>query len=513
MGRLPTTEVAAPFPMKPHDECPLLRGSSVTNHWRPSLRLTLVASALSLLGALAAPGATINGHTPYLNGANVPWNDFGTDFGTSNYNSSWFNSAFAAMHAKGVNAARIWLHCDGRATPTFNSSGDVTGISSTLVSNLQDMLTKANNNGIKVYLSLWSFDLFNNNHANMVSNTTYTADYINNALNPILNGIVSYPALAAIEVMNEPEWGVAQTPNTTTQSVTLAQMQAFVRSITTAIHAKTTSINVTVGSASIKWSTANGKDATVGDWWAGLGLDNRDVHYYGWMTGNGYNYDPLKSGHTPSYYGWTVPAVVGEFAAKGDVPYSFPQQMMDNAYNNGYAGHMPWSYAGVDSEGSFSNFSAAAQAFASNPGVGPNTNYDFESSTQGWGFQSGSGSVATSTTEYYSGTHSLKASFSGATQGIIGVYGPSPNPAGNTFAVWVWVPSGTPLNGMQAYVEYGSGYTWVGGTWVSSSSLTTGAWNEVFVSAPSGQTIQAAGVSILFNSAYTGSFYIDAVTY
>ena len=48
---------------------------------------------------------------------------------------------------------------------------------------------------------------------------------------------------------------------------------------------------------------------------------------------------------------------------------------------------------------------------------------------------------------------------------------------------------------------------------MSASSLTAGAWNEIFVSAPSGQTIQAVGISFLFNSSYTGSFYIDAVTY
>src|SRR5579871_6052313 len=222
--------------MKPHEDRLLSRALSLTKPLRSRLRLAVAASALALLALSPAEGATINGHTPYLNGANVPWNDFGTDFGTSNYNGTWFNNAFAAMHGAGVNSARIWLHCDGRATPTFNGSGDVTGLSSTCVSNLQDMLNKANANGIKIYLSLWSFDLFNNNHASLVSNTTYTQDYITKALNPILTGIVSYPALAAIEIMNEPEWGVAQTPNTTTQSVTLAQMQTFVKSIATAIH-------------------------------------------------------------------------------------------------------------------------------------------------------------------------------------------------------------------------------------------------------------------------------------
>jgi hypothetical protein len=499
--------------MNPIDNRKALRGSPSENHPRHPLLRSAFAVAVGLLAALPATAATINGSTPYLNGNNVPWNDFGTDFGTSNYSSSWFNSAFAAMHAKGVNSARIWLHCDGRATPTFNSNGDVTGISSTLVANLQDMLNKAQANDIKIYLSLWSFDLFNNNHASLVSNTTYTSDYITKALDPILSGIDTYPALAVIEVINEPEWAVSVTPNTTTQSVTLAQMQTFIKSITTAIHAKTSKINVTVGSASVKWSTANGKDGTQADWWSGLGLDNRDVHFYSWMVGNGYDYDPFKSGHTPAYYGWKVPCVIGEFPALACQPYTFPLQMMAAAYNNGYAGHMPWSYAGVDSNGDFADYEAASDSFASNPSVGPTTNYDFEGSTDGWGFQSGSGSVSSSTAEWFSGSYSLQASFNNTTSAIVGVYSPSPNPAGKTVAEWVWVPSGTPLNGLQAYVEYGSGYTWVGGTWISASSLTTDAWNEVTVSAPAGQTIQALGINFLFNSTYTGSFYIDAVTY
>ena len=143
-------------------------------------------------------------------------------------------------------------------------------------------------------------------------------------------------------------------------------MQAFVSAIAAAVNAKTTTKNVTVGSASIKWSTANGLDGTVGDWWAGLGLDHREVHYYDWMTGSGYNYDPFKAGHTPAYYGWSQPAVIGEFGGNGNAPSASVSQMMENAWTNGYAGHMPWSYAGVDGEGTFNDFKAASLSFANN---------------------------------------------------------------------------------------------------------------------------------------------------
>jgi hypothetical protein len=479
-----------------------------------SVRIASVcAAAWAALSLSTALGATINGSTPYLNGANIPWNDFGTDFGGGSYSSSWWNTAFANLHSGGVNAARIWLHCDGRATPTFNGSGDVTGISSTLVPNLQNMLTEAANNGIHVYLSLWSFDLFNNNHASLVTNTTYTTDYINNALIPILNGIKGYSALAAIEIINEPEWGISITPNTTTQSCTLAQMQTFIKSLTTAIHAHLSGVNVTVGSASVKWSTANGKDGTLADWYAGLGLDHRDVHYYSWMVGSGYNYNPLASGHTPSYYGWGVPGVVGEFPAMSCSPYTSPLQMMSSANNNGFAGHMPWSYAGVDSNGDFADFEGASETFNSTPTYVPALKYDFEGSTDGWAVESGSATLSSSSTEYYTGSDSLKVAFSSnSTSNIIGV-SPSGSPAGKFITFWLWVPSQSALSGVECYCESGSSWTWSSGAWLANSSLAQGAWNELNMIAPSGTTIDQIGVLIDFASSYTGSFYIDSVTY
>jgi hypothetical protein len=263
------------------------------------------------------------------------------------------------------------VHCDGRASPEFNAAGDVTGLDANFIPNLQDMLDKAQARGIRVQLCLWSFDMLKRNsrakggmHASLITNATYRSNYITKALNPMLDAIASKPALAVIEVINEPEWGIAETPAETTQSVTLAQMRAFVAAIASAVHAKSTRLNVTVGSASTKWSTDNGLDATQGDWWAGLGLDHREVHYYSWQVGATWNFDPFHPGHTPAYYGWTVPAVIGEFAANGNTPYANVSQMMENAWTNGYAGHMPWTYAGVDGNGSFDNFKAAALSFA-----------------------------------------------------------------------------------------------------------------------------------------------------
>jgi hypothetical protein len=349
-----------------------------------SLRRAICASLVLAAAASFSPAATINGSTPYLNGANIPWNNFGMDFGThpswgAGYDPTWWNNTFAALAAYKINAARIWVHCDGRASPEFNSSGDVTGLDSNFIPNLQDMLDKAHAHGVRVQLCLWSFDMCNDNtgsagpyagrHHTLITNTTYRNNYITRALNPMLDGIVNKPALAIIEVINEPEWAITEAGGHTTYKVSRDQMRAFVRAVRDAVKAKT-SKHVTVGSASVKWSTNNGRDGTDSDYWGGLGLDHREVHYYDWMVGSGYNFDPFANGHTPAYYGWTTPAVIGEFGGNGNTPYSAVLDMMNRAYNNGYAGHMPWSYWGGDAEGSFADFRSAALTFANNHDLG-----------------------------------------------------------------------------------------------------------------------------------------------
>lgn len=501
---------------------PLPQSYSRRQFWR-----VCSALAAAVVATASAAAATINASTPYLNGVNIPWRQFGIDFGThpswgSNYDGAWFNTAFAAMKAQGINAARIWVHCDGRASPEFNASGDVTGLDSNFIPNLQDMLDKANTHGIRIQLCLWSFDMCNDNtagagpyggkHANLITNTTYRSNYITRALNPMMDAIKDKPALAVMEIINEPEWAIAETPASTTQSVTKAQMQSFVSALTTAINAKT-SKNITVGSASTKWSSNNGLDGNLADWWAGLGLDHREVHYYDWMTGSGYNFDPFKAGHTPSYYGWTIPAVIGEFGGNGNTPYANVSTMMEAAWNNGYAGHMPWSYAGVDGEGTFNDFKAASLSFY-NAHLAATVVYTFESSTQNWGFKWGTGSVATSTTQHQgSGTRSLRVNFNNSADAGLGVDAPSPNPAGKTITIWVWVPNQTAVNGLFAYVQYGSGWTWTQGATKTNAQLTKNAWNSLTVAAPAGQTIQRIGLGYDFVSTYTGTFYIDSVTY
>ena len=187
--------------MNPYRQSFLFGDLSALCHSQRYFWRTLLGVAAGVVSTLSATAATINSSTPYLNGVNVPWRQFGIDFGThpswgANYDGTWFNNAFVAMKAQGINSARIWVHCDGRASPEFNASGDVTGLDSNFIPNLQDMLDKANASGIKIQLCLWSFDMCNDNtggagpyggkHANLITNTTYRSNYITKALNPMM---------------------------------------------------------------------------------------------------------------------------------------------------------------------------------------------------------------------------------------------------------------------------------------------------------------------------------------
>ncbi|MDX2186009.1 MAG: CBM35 domain-containing protein [Opitutaceae bacterium] len=334
-----------------------------------SLRARLACAFLAAASFVSANPSTIPG-VGYINGTNIAWRSFGSDFGGNGtlYNAAFWTETFNNLNAYKVNGARVWVHIDGRASPTFDSNGDVLGNPSTFVAEISDMLDKANAYGVKVQLCLWSFDMLKDYrayggpsagvHHSLITNATYRANYISRSLVPLVNAIKNKPALLAIELCNEPEWMVSENPDRNANAhLPLAQIRTFFREMRDAIKNAAPNVRVTIGSASVKWSDSNAAshsgDANVGDWWSGLGLDYRSVHYYSWMSGSGYNHDPFATGHTPDYYGLEdLPTVIGEFGGKGNAPYNNGLTQMNRAYTNGYAGHFAWAYFGYFPDGS-----------------------------------------------------------------------------------------------------------------------------------------------------------------
>jgi len=91
----------------------------------------------------------------------------------------------------------------------FDSNGYFLTPTSQFLSDLGTMLTLAGNNGIKVLISLFSFECANNVEChNMITDPNKNTPFINNALTTILdyinnNGLSSH--VFAFEMFNEPE--------------------------------------------------------------------------------------------------------------------------------------------------------------------------------------------------------------------------------------------------------------------------------------------------------------------
>jgi len=285
----------------------------------------------------------------WFNGVNIPWNQFGYDIGAA-YNHNWFETFFQTCKTNHINSARFWVHCDGRASPTFNTNGEVTGLPASFISDITDLVTLSRTYDVVLMITLWSFDMCkqeisNGFHPDLITDASKTQSYIDKALMPMLQALKNFENVV-YEVINEPEWCIKETPGTTVALVPLVQMQRFVGMIANAI-VKNSPHKVTVGSASLKWDAKN--PPGVGNWWsdASIGqgfpggkLNFYQVHYYDWMWNPDWGYDPCRE--PASYWGLDKPTVVGELSANG--AHYTAQQSLDCSYNHTFVGDMFWSY-------------------------------------------------------------------------------------------------------------------------------------------------------------------------
>ena len=137
------------------------------------------------------------------------------------------------------------------------------------------------------------------------------------------------------------------------------------------------------------------------------------------------------------------------------------------------------------------------------------TLYDFETSTGSWTYNSSIKSIALSTTEHVTGTHSLavvSATGSSVTQGL--VYVPQSGlAAGGTVEFHVWVPANSKLTSVQPFIA-NSSYAW---STSKTTTFTAGAWNTYSIVVPANAI--EIGVSFDSNGGFAGTAYIDSITY
>lgn len=279
--------------------------------------------------ALAAAGAVPSVTDPrYFAGVNVPWFNWGYDFGGGQKNGASspavraaLAEGFGRLKAAGVHTVRWWTFEGDPSQITRDASGAPTGLNPAVYADFDAALALADQ-----YDLAYDFVLF---HAPTAVPRAWIVDpdqrqRLANALAPLFERYKDHPRILAWEIINEPEydiWG---------NKIPLEAVQATVKLLATTVHAHTRTA-VTVGEATLEGVPL----------WSGLGLDFHSPHWYdqmdsGLMCARCSDMATIRA----AYKFDRLPIVLGEFYGGPDVD---TLQRLKDFRTKGFAGAWTWS--------------------------------------------------------------------------------------------------------------------------------------------------------------------------
>ncbi|MBK7826854.1 cellulase family glycosylhydrolase [Nannocystis sp.] len=313
------------------------------------------------------PGSRIpvGGGDYFLLGANYPWKSYGGDFGSNAWGvygvhtkADEIAGQFQQMADSGLNVVRWFVFTDGRAGVIFDNSGTPSGLHADVLIDFDTAVGIASDHGIYLVPVLFDFhwmfwakqegEVQLGGRSDTITDPVKRAALVEKVVIPLLEQYKDEPAILAWEIMNEPEWSIADlpegSPDNQANAVPLADFYSLAIAIADAVHSKT-SAYVTLGSASIKWIKAWTPAFAAAHKLPALNLDFYQAHYYPWMDGQGFDnhadYGSLKFSPNEQTYealGLDRPLVIGELVISDDAG-----KRLDTLLNNGYAGAWPWS--------------------------------------------------------------------------------------------------------------------------------------------------------------------------
>ncbi len=306
----------------------------------------------------------IRGKNYYLNGVNVAWDQWTLDL--TNYDAGKFEAMFSTIAASGGNAVRWWWFIDGESQLSF-SGNLVQPLQQKIFDNLDVAFDAAAAHGILIMPVFLSFDIENRSREFLVTDAAATDAFVANVVTPLVERYADHPGMGLWEIMNEGDWLLTGEGGT----VSVSDYQRFHGKVAAGIHAADSDALVTTGSASFKYleggnnilSDAALRSAAGGDPLAYL--DVYQTHYYGWMHGDGWSYEPwIKT--SSAYNGDGKPILIGEFPCKGEAGRWSTLQMHAESVSQGYAGTFCWAYFDnrADDEGTWSDAQAGVAAVA-----------------------------------------------------------------------------------------------------------------------------------------------------
>jgi hypothetical protein len=303
----------------------------------------------------------------FVVGANLPWIDYGTDFGTSAWHVSGGISGREASLARleetlqtlgddGIPLVRVFVLCDGRSGVRFDGGGLPIGLDDEVFRDFDALVTTASRCGVRLMPVLLDFHLCKplqivdgvqlGGRGHLIATVDGRAATIDHVVEPIVRRYGTHEAIAVWDVFNEPEWCLRLLPALSRSFDPFEAMQAFLRSAVSAVRAASKQ-PVTVGSAGT-WQL---------DLVRPLGLDVYQIHWYerfGWRALE----QPVAE------LGLDAPAILGEFSGRSDRILD----VLHSARRAGYRGALVWSVLADDDQSGYSP-EIAAWARAHGPGT------------------------------------------------------------------------------------------------------------------------------------------------
>jgi len=263
----------------------------------------------------------------FLVGANLPWFDYGLDFGASNWTrdggigrpeaGARLQAQLPILAQNGVRALRWFLFCDGRAGIRFDEQGCPVGIDDFVCRDVDAALAAAQRSGLRVLFVLLDFHWCKPRrdvHAVQLGGRAIVLEQYRNALLdrvllPVFTRYADSPEILGWDLLNEPEW------------VASSGVRAYLKEAAALAHASA-SQPVTVGAAGTRRRRM----------YRNMELDFYQIHWY-----------PRTGTLPPSArdLGFDKPVLLGEFATR-DTAHA-PAEILRAARDAGYAGAFYWS--------------------------------------------------------------------------------------------------------------------------------------------------------------------------
>jgi mannan endo-1,4-beta-mannosidase len=289
-------------------------------------------------------------HPDFVVGANLPWLSYGGDFGANSWHADGgvarpgqrehLRRVLSALADEGVQLVRWFVLCDGRAGLIDELRSGLPGLDGFVFRDADAAVEELERAGLKAIFVLLDFHWFRRaevvngvqtgGRGRLASDPAQRSHLFEGVLDPLLERYGRHPAIAAWDVINEPEWAIRRIriPSPAC-NVSRTAMRAFIRDTVTLIHHRTTHA-ATVGSASTRSLPLV----------QGLGLDLYQAHWYDRLDARAPLDRPVAG------LGLDRPLLLGEFPTRGSA--RAPADILTTARLAGYAGALSWSVLSAD---------------------------------------------------------------------------------------------------------------------------------------------------------------------